>query len=373
MNPFKIIPLLMLVASPVSSQVIANDNFSKAKFLPEKLPFTVAGSLTDEKSETFATRQEGEPRHGGRPGFGSVWYQWKSETDRRVELVVESEKVGVVLAVYTGTSIKDLQLVHRYENFAFPAFSRRRSEPFAKGARVDFDAVSYQKYYFAVDTENRFFDTFELRMAESPNPLKPEEELLKPGHKWEYLFARTGDGVPFDPEYLDEDFDTTWMIPEKYDGPEFEKAAMTPIGYGEIRYDPIRTYIGDSADYLPEEKGRNAIYFRTKITPSLDVKALGFEGIVDDGAIIYVNGKEVARINVKSTEDANDWKARAITARFDRHSETEDTVQYAVTENLSLPADKPFDLGLSLHGNNAKTSDAGLNIRVYAVTTPVAK
>jgi hypothetical protein len=283
-------------------------------------------------------------------------------------LTSDSEKVGVVLAVYTGRSLKDLTLVHRYENFAFPVFSRRRSEPFAVGARVEFNAKAYVQYYFAIDTENRFFDTFDLQIEASKNPLKPEEELLKPGHKWEYLLAKTRDGVPFDPEYLDKDFDATWMKPDQYDGPKFEGPGESPLGYGELDYGTIRTYIGDSADYVPKEGARFACYFRTTITPNLEVKALGFEGIIDDGAIIYINGKEALRINVAPEVDANDWKAFATLARYDKNRVTEHTVQYGIAEGLNLPAEQPVNIAISLHNNNAKSSDIGLNLRVYGVT-----
>ena len=356
------------MAFPAFGQVIPNDNFAKAKVLPDKVPLMIRGNLVHPATKTYATRQEGEPRHAGRPGFGSVWYSWKSKTDRRIAVSADSEKVGVVLAVYTGRSLKDLTLVHRYENFAYPAFSRRRSEPFTAGARVEFNAKAYTQYYFAIDTENRFFDVFDLQIEESRNPLKPEQELMKPGHKWEYLLARTRDGVPYDPEYLDKDFDTTWMKPDKYEGPEFEGPGESPLGYGDLGNGRIRTYIGGSPDYVPAKGARYACYFRTTITPDLEVKALGFEGIIDDGAIIYINGKEALRMNMLPNVDANDWKAFALVARFDNTHVTENTIQYGVVEGLNLPADEPVEIAVSLHNNNPTSSDIGLNLRVYAVT-----
>ncbi len=373
-NVKSILPLIVGILSmtPVYGQAIENDHFSKAVALSSKVPVYIRGTLATNTRDSLATRQEGEPRHAGKSGFGSVWYSWTPKSSGRVQVSSNSDRVGIILAIYTGESVRDLKLVQRYNDFAYPAFSRRRSEPFTNAARVEFEAKAGETYFFAIDSENRVLDTFDIRIKTSPNPLEPELELIKAGSKWDYLLATTRDGLPFDPETLDKDFDTTWHNPEKYDGPAFRKSGKMPIGYGGIASGKIRTNAGGKKDYLPESGRRYTMYLRKKFTPPMKITDLGIEGIFDDGAIIYLDGKEVARINVAADKDPHSWKTLAKTARFPNNGNTERTLQYALIRGLNLPADQPVTLSMSLHNAQANSSDLGVDLRVYAIQ-PKAK
>lgn len=361
--------LFLLLLLPCWGQSLSNDHFSKALPLTGDLPIELSGKLRDGVSGVSATRQEGEPKHAGRKGFGSVWYSWTAEESLRVTVSVSSQKTGLILAAYRGEAVDQLALVQRYDDFALPGFSRMRSEPLTKDAQLDFNAKSGERYYFAIDTEIRHSASFKIVVEKSRNPLKPELEVLKAGSKWEALMARTTDGMAFDPEVLDKDFDQTWCDPSKYDGPPFESASPAPLGYGEINGAKLKSVIGRGGKgFVPQNGRRFTCYFRTTFTPEIDVKALGFEALIDDGAIIYINGKEVVRINVAPDADADEWETLAHHGWVFEKNEAEDTIQYGVARGLDLPAGKPVSVAVSLHNVKGSSSDIGMDMRIYAVT-----
>ena len=178
-------------------------------------------------------------------------------------------------------------------------------------------------------------------------------------------------GIPVDPKSLDEDFYHTWMFPKRYDGPAFLEG-KAPVGYGLLNFMRVKSNLLGKRGAEPPKTERFASYARTTFTPFTDVTGIGIEGVIDDGAIIYLNGKEMSRINIAPEQDPQNWKAFAIAARV-RQISTEDMLQYTVIENINLPADVPVNLSLSLHNNNAKSTDMGLDIRIYSLANQLAR
>ena len=360
--------LLTGLILPLAAKGPPNDDFSKAIDLPDKAKITVEGSLTDKLDRFRATKQDDEPNHAGQKGNGSVWYSWTPQTTRRVQVTVASETMNLLMAIYTGEALENLTLVHRYKNFAFPAFSRKRTEQFSNDARVEFLAIAETTYYLAIDSENPVYESFALTLVPSNNPIDPELELMPPGGRWESLLVADDSGNPVDPKFLDPDFYYTWMFPKRYDGPDFQ-SGTAPVGYGEIDSLKIKSNILGKRGSEPPKGERHGTYHRTTFTPIVDVSSIGIEGIIDDGAIIYLNGKEVARLNVTDDQNPQDWQTNAITAGKTGNimESTELMVQYAIVENLNLKADVPVQLSLSLHNNNPNSSDMALDIRIYSI------
>jgi len=365
----KFLTPLLLFIPPLYAKGPPNDDFSKAIILPDAAKITQEGSLTDKLDRFRATKQDDEPNHGGQKGIGSVWYSWTPETTRRVRIIAASENMNTLMAVYTGESVDNLTLVHRYQNFAFPAFSRKRTEEFCNHARVEFLAEAGTTYHFAIDSENAIYENFTLSLSPSKNPIDPELELMAPGGKWEFLLVTDDSGNPVDPKFLDPDFYYTWMFPKRYDGPRFT-SGNAPIGYGEIDSLKLKSNILGKRDAEPPKGERHAAYLRTSFTPIVDVSSIGIEGIVDDGAIVYLNGREVARLNVTDDQNPQDWQTSAISAgKTGSYSEsTELMIQYAVIENLNLKANVPVNLSLSMHNNNPNSSDMALDLRIYSIS-----
>jgi hypothetical protein len=196
--------------------------------------------------------------------------------------------------------------------------------------------------------------------------LDPQLELLEPGSTWEYLLPVNDQQVPVDPKSLDPDFFYTWMFPKRYDGPPFKKGTA-PFGYGGISgLERLTNFLG-RRESIPPNELRYTAYLRTSFTPILDVSTIGIEGIIDDGAIIYFNGKEVGRINVSERKNPQDWMTLAESSRLDEIS-LDDYIHRIKIQNLNLPANQLVELSVSLHNALPKSSDLGLDLRIYSLT-----
>jgi hypothetical protein len=118
-----------------------NDNFADAASITGP-----AGSA--DGTTVGATKECGEPNHGGDSGGHSVWYQWTAATDGHESFHV-SGNFFVVEGAYTGDSVTTLVEV------------AGDSED-AQSAQVSFGAVAGTTYRIAVDGEGGDSGTFTL-------------------------------------------------------------------------------------------------------------------------------------------------------------------------------------------------------------------
>lgn len=190
--------------------------------------------------------------------------------------------------------------------------------------------------------------------------LHAQTELLPAGSAWQWLNlidATTGNQI--DPGTLDPDFHTTWHTSANYDGPSFNGPDPALLGYGGINAGPLATDIG-----TPTSGTRFTTYFRTTFIPAQLVPGLRFEGLIDDGAIIYVNGHEVARINM-NPDAADSYPLLAAGGGDETNFVTVD-----VAERMNLPAGVSVEIGVSLHNQSTASSDAGFDLRVLSTPGP---
>jgi hypothetical protein len=81
--------------------VAANDNFAqRIAFLGQTNQVSA--------STTNATKESGEPNHGGNAGGHSVWWSWSAPISGRVTLSTTNSSFDTTLAVYTGTNLASL-------------------------------------------------------------------------------------------------------------------------------------------------------------------------------------------------------------------------------------------------------------------------
>lgn len=113
----------------------ANDVFANASFISG-----TDGALGD--SIAHATKEPGEPNHGGAPGGASVWYQWTAPSNVRVRFALNANSFTPVMGIYTGSSVNALT----------KAADGRAcgSNDYADSCMV-FDATNGTTYYIAVD------------------------------------------------------------------------------------------------------------------------------------------------------------------------------------------------------------------------------
>ena len=58
-----------------------------------------------------ATRQTGEPAHGGTGGSASIWYRWTAPANGTLAVTTQGSSFDTLLGVYTGTDVADLRVL----------------------------------------------------------------------------------------------------------------------------------------------------------------------------------------------------------------------------------------------------------------------
>src|SRR5207247_3301090 len=89
-----------------------------------------------------ATKEIGEPNHGGDAGGKSAWWTWTAPTSQSYVITTAGSNFDTLLGVYTGTSVDALTTV---------AGNNDENAPGILTSRVVFDAVVGQQYQIAVD------------------------------------------------------------------------------------------------------------------------------------------------------------------------------------------------------------------------------
>jgi len=112
-----------------------NDHFANALVLSGSVG-TVTGT------NGGATKETGEPGHGGNAGGASVWYRWQAPSSGAVTFTTVGSNFDTLLGVYTGSSVGALTSIAGNDDD--PVLS-------ALTSRVTFNAVSGTTYRIAVD------------------------------------------------------------------------------------------------------------------------------------------------------------------------------------------------------------------------------
>lgn len=96
--PFLLLSVFTAHAAP------ANDNFNNALVLS-------GSSLLTTGINVAATKESGEPNHGGNPGGASVWWTWTAPFTGGATITTAGSSFDTVLGVYQGTSVSTLTTV----------------------------------------------------------------------------------------------------------------------------------------------------------------------------------------------------------------------------------------------------------------------
>lgn len=82
----------------------ANDNFANR--------IAISGAtVTTSGTNAAATKQTGEPNHGGNSGGKSVWWSWTAPSTGKVQIDTLGSNFDTLLGVYTGSSVSALTVV----------------------------------------------------------------------------------------------------------------------------------------------------------------------------------------------------------------------------------------------------------------------
>lgn len=120
----------LAVSAPAAMAAPKNDNFARATAL--RVGKTLKGNING------ATKQSGEPRHAGSLANHTVWYRLRAGSKQAVLVSTCSASFDTVLAVYTGSSVRNLREIE-FNN-----------DGCGDGSRVTFTARRGKTYRIAV-------------------------------------------------------------------------------------------------------------------------------------------------------------------------------------------------------------------------------
>src|SRR2546423_978718 len=126
-------PALILFSASSHAQP-ANDSFANSQTLNSS-----AGSVTG--SNVNASKEPGEPNHGGDAGGHSVWYRWMAPASASVTIDTLGSSYDTLLGVYTGSSVSSLTTIASNDDISNTD----------QHSRVSFTATAGTTYQIAVD------------------------------------------------------------------------------------------------------------------------------------------------------------------------------------------------------------------------------
>jgi subtilisin family serine protease len=85
-------------------QLLTNDAFVAAEAI-------VGDAGTATGTTALATRETGEPTHGGVGGAASIWYRWVAPNSGVLSVTTEGSNFDTLLGVYSGTAMSDLRVL----------------------------------------------------------------------------------------------------------------------------------------------------------------------------------------------------------------------------------------------------------------------
>jgi len=92
------------VVSSTPFQALTNDAFVAAEAL-------VGDSGTATGTTALATRETGEPTHGGIGGAASIWYRWVAPSNGLLSVTTLGSNFDTLLGVYSGTAVGSLTVL----------------------------------------------------------------------------------------------------------------------------------------------------------------------------------------------------------------------------------------------------------------------
>jgi hypothetical protein len=142
-----------------STTTPVNDNFANATVIS-------GTSITVTGSNKGATKETGEPNHGGNVGGHSVWWSWTAPSSGSVTITTKGSSFDTLLGVYTGSSVTTLTSIA--QNDDDPAGGTTTS-------KVTFNAIAGTVYQIAVDGYGGATGTITLNvsLAAANTPLAP--------------------------------------------------------------------------------------------------------------------------------------------------------------------------------------------------------
>ena len=190
-------------------------------------------------------------------------------------------------------------------------------------------------------------------------PAVAQTELVAVDAPWMFLSPV---GAASDPGATMPNFDSQWFLPE-FDTAGWVGPVSGPLEYGGV--DALTDMTTVNFLNEPMEGDRYTNYFRHEFVVPEDATGIGLDLLVDDGAIFYLDGEELLRWNCCADESGNDVDDYLSFSRAGGNEDRFRTV-YVADE---LQAGSHL-LAVSVHQDDAVSSDLGLGLRVLSGVSP---
>ncbi len=151
------------VQAGTSADIPPNDDFVNRAALS-------GSSATVSATNTFASKEPGEPNHGGNAGGRSLWWKWTATTGGTVTLNTSGSFFNTLLGVYTGSVVSNLSLIVS-NNGVFQSTGT---------AQVKFNATVGTEYEIAVDGYNGTIGKLVLNLSFAPDTKAPTVSFTSP-------------------------------------------------------------------------------------------------------------------------------------------------------------------------------------------------
>jgi len=148
-----LIAALMVVPGSAQAQT-ASDSFAGRAFFSEFPRHLTA-------SNTNATKEPGEPNHGGNAGGHSLWWGWAPPAPGRTTVTTAGSGFDTLLAVYTGDSLTNLTVIG----------SQDRGQ---SNESITFDSRAGQTFAIAIDGYNGATGSATLNLDFTPAPINDD-------------------------------------------------------------------------------------------------------------------------------------------------------------------------------------------------------
>jgi hypothetical protein len=141
-----------------------NDDFA------DRTPMSdLGGNATVRGTTAGASREPGEPAHGGSATGASVWFTWTAQRSGPTEIYPCHGDFHPLIDVYSGTGLTALSSL----GSAGPSALLDRGCSLGSAPGTVFPALAGQTYEISVDGANGDWGAFELRLLEAPLPRVP--------------------------------------------------------------------------------------------------------------------------------------------------------------------------------------------------------
>ncbi|MEY3773305.1 MAG: hypothetical protein RLZZ129_85, partial [Verrucomicrobiota bacterium] len=132
-----------------------NDAFANAS------PINLTGNSAVVKGHnTNATKETGEPNHGGNPGGTSVWWRWTAPTEGTVTLDTRGSYYDTTLGVYIGNAVSALTTIASNDDI---------QNGVIQASLVSFTSVRNTVYHIGIDGWDRDSGGITLTLSFAPS------------------------------------------------------------------------------------------------------------------------------------------------------------------------------------------------------------